>query len=354
MMGQLDGEKAQAEQTAASSRGRRSAGLDAKDEAAYTRGAKPGMDEGEEPQSVFPSQNKPSKEDELRTALEDKYNQILGMTDEQKSAFVSTDEYEKYQDDWEALEKLLGTAAYEQYRKELFGGGKESDESAADISLEDFFDRGTHDETGPILFLPNETEYHDSLQKDYGIVDISGNETPVFVWNGNYPEYSEDQVLQQFSASVTNFDYGSLALNGLDGEEDAPGWFQLMQFAEQIAESFEGTDIVVDVVSIEGETVSIIKWFDSSYDNIEPGKANYTENGYFELDGRHNERREFGYVFLEDGKLMLKALVYPEDRFQYNGKDVTKQMATTPRELNDKEIEIINKAFEEMGIKFIY
>ncbi len=142
MMGQLDGQKAQtaeeqAEQTATSSRGRRSAGLDAKDEAAYTRGAKPGMDEGEEPQSVFPSQNKPSKEDELKTALEDKYNQILGMTDEQKSAFVSTDEYEKYQDDWEALEKLLGTAAYEQYRKELFGGGKGSGATIADNSYYD-------------------------------------------------------------------------------------------------------------------------------------------------------------------------------------------------------------------------
>ncbi len=93
MMGQLDGQKAQtaeeqAEQTATSSRGRRSTSLDTDDEAAYTRGAKPGMDDEIEPQSVFPSQNKPSKEDELKTALEDKYNQILGMTDEQKSAFI--------------------------------------------------------------------------------------------------------------------------------------------------------------------------------------------------------------------------------------------------------------------------
>ena len=99
MMGQLDGQKAVTaeEQAATSSRGRRSAGLDANDEAAYTGGTKPGMEDEEENKTAGDSNDttkpNPSSLETLKDLMERATANIQG-----EYVYITEEQYEAIKD----------------------------------------------------------------------------------------------------------------------------------------------------------------------------------------------------------------------------------------------------------------
>jgi hypothetical protein len=146
--------------------------------------------------------------------------------------------------------------------------------------------------------------------------------------------------------------------DGAGGQNIGTNIVNAALLGDKILSSFDQSYATVDVLNIDGKERAVIKVSDSTWDAISK-TADKTETDLINgteitLDEKHVEG-EFGYIYFEDGKMILKPLVYPGDKYLvFQGDryvDVTNQLRRD-YEVPEEMAEWIEEAINNAGLSF--
>ena len=162
-------------------------------------------------------------------------------------------------------------------------------------------------------------------QEDKGTISIGGQKMPIVTWDTSMEDYA-DKVVKSYDFTISGLNLRGLL--DLNFEGDVPMAFSIMEMAARTLSSIDTMYINVDILNIDGEKKALIKFSDTAWANLkkEPGRGitDWEQQTTVYLDSDHT-KTEFGYIYEQDGKLMLSVLVYPGDQYAKQGIDVTHQ-----------------------------
>ena len=244
---------------------------------------------------------------------------------------------------WQTVEGILGREDFEALWKEI-----EPDSTATIMSSEAYEAQGK---------IPP------SIDADYGTINIGGKDVKIIPWSWEHDKHSYD-VVDTYKGTVTEFNWARFMLDwsfeddGAGGQNIGTNIVNAALLGDKILSSFDQSYATVDVLNIDGKERAVIKVSDSAWDAISK-TADKTETDLINgteitLDADHVQG-EFGYIYFENGKMILKPLVYPGDKYLvFQGDryvDVTNQLRRD-YEVPGEMAEWIEEAIKKTGLSF--
>ena len=242
-----------------------------------------------------------------------------------------------YMEVWQTVERVLGREEFEAYREEL-----------------------KPDATS--VFVSPDAEYTPpSIDGDYGTINVEGEDIKIIPWTWEHNNH-EYEVIDTYRGQVTEWSLANFMLDtnfevNEDGESDiGTDVTNALLLVHKALSSFTHSYASVDVLDVDGEKRAVIKVSDSAWDSAykEAGRElnDLVHGTSITLDERHNEG-EFGYIYIEGDKMILRPLIYPDDKylvFQDNEYvDITNQMRRD-YEVPEEMVEWIEEALSNAGL----
>ena len=200
-----------------------------------------------------------------------------------------------------------------------------------------------------------------SIEGDYGTINIDGEDVKILPWTWEYNKYSPE-VIDHYKGKVTDWNLAdfllnlNFELNDEGGTDVGTNVTNALLLANQVFAAYTHSYATVDVLDLDGEKRVVIKVSDSAWDSVskEAGEEmnDLIHGTSITLDKKHTEG-EFGYIYFEGDKMILRPLIYPDDKylvFQDNEYvDITNQMRRD-YEVPEEMAEWIEEALNNAGL----
>jgi hypothetical protein len=312
----------------------------------------------------FRGQRKEDQIDKLKKSIKEIYPNMIGLSNEdfinkyeQQGIHTKQEASKKLSELSDKLSGLIGTDAVIDYMIEI--GSPTFQEKKG----------------------PTWSQKHDlpPLEEAKGTAFINGNMLPVVTWEEGYEEMT-DKVKETVSISADILDPWKMISNmGTVGEKDSSVTEKYTSPQGGVSAGMAGLGIVgsmlntnrhfdleVKTLGIEGKDSAVIEYNDN-WNNVlnifGTGPSSMTkkqaasetstdflvDNDYQYIDEKHQENPVTGYLYVQDGKVMVQPIIYPKDKIVRDGNDITYRYFHS-YEVDKGAVKLIDKKLKEKGI----
>ena len=235
--------------------------------------------------------------------------------------------------------------------------------------------------TSPETFEPKWVQAPSLLDQERGTVNINGKDIPIVTGWTNYQDFS-DVTNETISLSFDKRNFwemiSQLKVSGENdpaetekyntGQAAAASAAAVISAAQSMIDTKRHFDIKVNTVDIDGEERAVIEYTDSFLDvnNIfgagystltkKQDADKYGATAGFALDSddqyideQHEDIRMTGYLYVENGRVMVKPVYFLFDKVVRDGEDITKSFFQ-PFYLDKDAVLLIDTKFKEQGM----